>query len=192
MKSWPGNAARAFVRYLRDRKGAAAIEFALIVSILFMLLAGTIEFSQALTVERRVSQVANATADLVAQTKSITTSEVAGIMQIAGHLMRPYDPRRLRVTILNVMANISNATDTRVCWSYEHNGGAGTYTDGTAYRLPEDVVEPGGSVIVAEVEYDYVPMIFSYFIKSAFALKETHYLKPRLSSYVQYNGRSCP
>jgi hypothetical protein len=112
-------------------------------------------------------------------------------MEIVGHLMRPYDPQRLRVTILNVIANISRPNDTRVCWSFEYNGGASTYTDGEFYPLPEDVVEPGGSVIVAEVQYDYVPMIFSYFIKSAFSLKETHYLKPRLSSYVQYNGRSC-
>jgi len=191
MKGWLGNTARYFTCYLRDRQGVAAVEFALIVPILFMLFAGTIEFSQALTVERRVSQVANATADLVAQTKSITTGEVAGIMEIVGHLMRPYDPQRLRVTILNVIANISRPNDTRVCWSFEYNGGTATYTDGEPYPLPDDVVEPGGSVIVTEVEYDYVPMIFSYFIKSAFSLKETHYLKPRLSSYVQYNGMTC-
>ncbi len=184
-------AAATFARMVGDRRGVAAIEFALILPIMFMLLVGTVEFSLALTVDRRVSQVANSTADLIAQKKKISTSEVSGIMQIIEHLVRPYDPSRLRVTVLNVIANISDASDTTVCWSYEHNGGAGSYAAGAEYFLPEDIVEAGGSVIVAEVVYDYEPIIFRYFIKSAFSLSDTLYLKPRLSSYVEYNGESC-
>lgn len=184
-------ATSAFARMLGDTKGVAAVEFGLILPIMFMLLVGTVEFSLALTVDRRVSQVANSTADLIAQKKTISTSEVAGIMQIIEHLVRPYDPSRLRVTVLNVIANISDASDTTVCWSYEHNGGAGTYSAGADYSLPEDIVEAGDSVIVAEVVYDYQPLIFSHFIKSAFTLSDTLYLKPRLSSYVQYNGNTC-
>jgi len=184
-------AAATFARMVGDSRGVAAIEFALILPIMFMLLVGTVEFSLALTVDRRVSQVANSTADLIAQKKKFSTSEVSGIMQIIEHLVRPYDPSRLRVTVLNVIANISDASDTTVCWSYEHNGGAGSYSAGAEYFLPEDIVEAGGSVIVAEVVYDYEPIIFRHFIKSAFSLSDTLYLKPRLSSYVEYNGQSC-
>ena len=184
-------AAATFTRMLDDRRGIAAIEFALILPIMFMLLVGTVEFSMALTVDRRVSQVSNSTADLIAQKKKVSTSEVAGIMQIIEHLVRPYDPSRLRVTVLNVIANISDASDTTVCWSYEHNGGAGSYADGASYPLPDDLVEPGSSVIVAEVTYDYQPLIFKTFVKMAFSLKETLYLKPRMSSYVEYNGNPC-
>lgn len=174
-----------------DKRGVAALEFALVVPILFILLVGTVEFSQALTVDRRVTQAANSTADLIARTKSITTSEVAGVMQIIGHLMRPYDPARMRITVLNVIADVDDAANTTVCWSYEHNGGSGSYVDGASYPLAADLVEPGSSVIVAEVTYDYQPIIFDYFIKTAFPLKETLFLKPRLSSYVEYNGASC-
>jgi len=176
---------------LTDKKGLAALEFALIVPILFMLLVGTVEFSQALTVDRRVTQAANSTADLIARTKSITTSEVAGVMEIIGHLMRPYDPTRLRVTVLNVIADVNDQTNTTVCWSYEHNGGSGSYPNGSSYTLPAGLVEAGSSVIVAEVTYDYEPIIFDYFIKTAFPLKEILYLKPRLSSYVEYNDAPC-
>lgn len=181
----------ALLRFQTDRDGMAAVEFALIVPLLLMLLVGTVEFSQALTVDRRVTQIASSTADLVSRNKEISTSEVAGIMQIVGHLMRPYDPSRLRVTLLNVIANLDDEADTTVCWSYEHNGGSGSYADGAAYPLPAGLVEPGSSAIVAEVTYDYQPIIFSYFIKTAFPLKETLYVKPRLSSYVEYNGTPC-
>jgi hypothetical protein len=81
---------------------------------------------------------------------------------------------------------------TTVCWSYNHNGGANTYTDDQPYTLPAGLVEAGNSVIIAEASYDYQPLIFSYFIRAAFPLQEKFFLKPRLSSYVEYNGRNCP
>jgi len=179
------------LRLLTANDGLAALEFALVAPILLMLLVGTVEFSQALTVDRRVTQAAGSTADLIARTTEITTGEIDGIMQIVGHLMRPYDPSRLRITVLNVAADLGDPTRTRVCWSYEYNGGSGSYANGAAYPLPQNLVEAGGSVIVAEVTYDYQPIIFNYFIRSAFPLTETLYLKPRLSSYVKYNGNSC-
>ena len=89
------------------------------------------------------------------------------------------------------IADVDDAANTTVCWSYEHNGGSGSYVDGASYPLAADLVEPGSSVIVAEVTYDYEPIIFDYFVKTAFPLKETLFLKPRLSSYVEYNGASC-
>jgi Flp pilus assembly protein TadG len=188
----PDGKMRALMRRLHcNAEGVAAVEFALIAPIMFVLFVGAVEFSQAITVDRRVTQVASSTADLVAREKSTTTTNVSGIMEIIGHLMRPYDPTRLKVTVLDVSANINNAADTRVCWSYNHNGGANTYTDDQPYTLPSGLVEAGSSVIVAEVTYDYQPLIFDYFIEAAFPLEERFFLKPRLSSYVEYNGKKC-
>jgi hypothetical protein len=42
-----------------------------------------------------------------------------------------------------------------------------------------------------EVQYDYQPLIFHYFIKTTLPMKETFYLKPRLSASVQYNGAAA-
>jgi len=74
----------------------AAVEFALLVPILATLLLGTLEFSQALTIDRRVTQIASATADLVAQTDKITTSDFNDIMKIVEQLMKPYPTAPLR------------------------------------------------------------------------------------------------
>lgn len=181
----------AFLRLMSDSRGLAAIEFAFIVPIMLLLLVGTVELSQALTVDRRVNRIASSTADLVSRNKAISTEEVAGIMEIVAHLMRPYDPSPLRITLLNVMADVDDEGDATVCWSYEHNGGSASYADGASYPLPDDLIDPGSSVIVAEVTYDYQPLIFNTFINMAFSLKETLYLKPRMSSYVEYNGTPC-
>lgn len=179
------------VRFARSRGGAAAIEFAIIAQLMFFLFVGCIEFGQAITVDRRITQVASSTADLVAREKTMTTAKVAGIMQIIDYLMEPYDPAELKVTVLNVVADIADATRTKVCWSYNHNGGTNNYVAGQSYALPTGIVEAGNSVIVTEVTYNYIPLIFHYFITSNFPLEEKFYLKPRLASYVEYNGTKC-
>jgi Flp pilus assembly protein TadG len=182
---------RFWSRVVHDNKGVAAVEFAMIVPVMFVLFVGSVEFSQAITVDRRVTQVASSTADLIARTKSTTTSEVNGVMEIISALMAPYDDAPLKLTVLNVYSDPNNATDTKVCWSYNHNGGAVNYTNGQAYTLPSGVVQAGESVIVAEVTYTYTPIIFHYFITSSMTFTETFYLKPRLSSSVEYNGTKC-
>ena len=178
-------------RSLSNTKGTAALEFALLAPMMILLLTGTVEVSQALTVDRRVTQIASSAADLVARERSMTTPDVASTMQIAEHLIRPFDPSRLRITIVNVIADIGDAANTRVCWSYNHNGGTRIYTDGQSYPLPAGIIEAGNSVVVAEVTYNYQPQIFSYAAASAFPLSERFYLKPRQSSYVEYNATKC-
>lgn len=178
-------------RFSRADRGVAALEFAMIVPIMFFLFVGSVEFSQAITVDRRVTQIASSTADLVAREKTLTTAQLAGIMGIVNHLVKPYETARLKLTVSNVKAAIDSASTTTVCWSYNHNGGVASYAPGQTYALPTGIVEAGNSVIVTEVKYDYEPLLFKYFIATAFSLEEKFYLKPRLASYVKYNGANC-
>ena len=78
-------------RYRADKRGVAAIEFALILPIMFVMFVGAVELSQAITVDRRVTQAASSVADLVARKeKSISTTEISDIMKIGGYIMEPY------------------------------------------------------------------------------------------------------
>jgi Flp pilus assembly protein TadG len=188
-----------FKRYCRrlwlDTSGIAAIEFAFIAPLMFMMLVGTVEVSQAITVDRRVTLVASTTADLVAREKAVKTADIDTIFQVVSVLFAPYETTSLAIRILEIGARVDDETNTQVCWSYSFPNGANTgITNATPYALPAKVgttvglVEKGGSVIVAEVSYQYQPLIFSYFIKSAFPLRETFYLKPRISSSIDFNG----
>lgn len=176
-------------RSQRDERGVAAVEFAMIVPIMFALFIGSVEFSQAITVDRRVTQIASSTADLVAREKSVTTAQLDQIMSIATILMQPYDASKLKITLVSVGAKATDNTITKVCWSYNFHGGTHTYANGTVYPLPSaDIVDKGGSVMVAEVEYDYTPLIFSHYMPGLTKLADKFYLKPRVSSMIQYNG----
>jgi Flp pilus assembly protein TadG len=178
--------------FRRREDGVAAVEFAMILPIMVFLFIGSVEFSQAITVDRRVTQIASTTADLVAREKTLTTAQLTGIFGIINHLVRPYDASRLKITVVNVKADPTNVANTTVCWSQNHaNGGVNTYSPGQTYPLPTGIVEAGNSVVIAQVSYNYQPLIFNYFIESAFSLEEIFYLKPRLSSYVKYNDGNC-
>ena len=176
----------------RDRSGVAAVEFAMVAPIVLFLFLGTLEMSQAITVDRRVTQVASSTADLVARTKTTTTAEMDGVMGLIDETMKPYDPTLMRVTLVNVAANPNDESDVKVCWVYHHNGGANSgVSQGGAYTLPPNLVEAGDSVVIAEVQYDYEPLITNYFIESTLALTEKFFLKPRLSTMVELDGNIC-
>jgi len=179
-------------RFRRDAGGVAAIEFAMVVPLMLAMFIGAVEFSQVITVDRRVSQVASSTADLIARTKSMDTSDMNGVMQVVKELLKPYDDGPLKMTVLNVAANINNVSDTRVCWAHNLNGGTGSYNHNDVYPLPPGVVEKGDSVIVTDVKYDYQPLIFNTYLPTGKELTEKYYLKPRLSAFVKFNSQNCP
>jgi Flp pilus assembly protein TadG len=179
-------------RLRSDARGVAAIEFAMVVPLMIAMFVGAVEFSQVITVDRRVSQVASATADLIARTKSLDTTGMNGVMQVVQELVKPYSASPLKLSVISVAANVNNASDTNVCWSHHHQGGTGAYTRGSPYSLPNGVVEKGDSVIVTEVKYNYTPLIFNTYLPTGKELSEKYYLKPRLSSYVTFNNQACP
>jgi Flp pilus assembly pilin Flp len=202
-------------RWQADRSGIAAIEFALIVPIMAVMFIGAVELSQAITVDRRVTQVASSTADLIARWEKPTSptapngiqqSEVTDIMKVGGYIVEPFSKNPLQIVIRSVMSSPTNASVTKQWWSCTYKGVGDALTcacSNTTYNLPANLVTKGDSVILAETTYDYKPLVFDYFMKKSYGssggtgtytLAETIYLKPRNSSvnYVLSNNTTCP
>ncbi len=190
--------------FARCRSGIAAVEFGLIVPIMLMMFIGTVELSQAITVDRRVSQVASSTADLVARQKAVTTTSMAGYMTVIGQLMAPYSATPMKVTVANVYATIAAPTTYLVCWVYQHNTGANTsLTAGGAYptaQMPAGIVQGGTSVVVVEVSYNYAPLVMFHgtankpghsYVGTGYNMTEKFFLKPRLSASIQFNSAAA-
>lgn len=201
-------------RFLRSRSGIAAVEFAFVVPIMLCMFIGTVELSQAITVDRRVTQVASSTADLVARQRSVTLTTLNGYMQIIDQLMTPYSATPLKLTVANVFTTTAQPTQPKVCWLYHRNNtssqGAntgiskgGNYTSATGGALPTGVLDATGgtSVIVVEVSYLYQPVLLfnstptevrgaqvsSYIGAAGITMRESFFLKPRLSASVQFD-----
>ncbi len=188
---------RAWDRLCRDVKGIAAVEFAMLAPIMFFFFVGTIEFSQALTVDRRVTQSASSTADLIARAprEGISVTQVDNELKIIEQLIAPYELSALTVRIVSVKANAvpgnPNALSYVVDWSRDNHGGT-PYPRNSPYTgIPANLLVGGESIIVGEAVYDYKPLIFNYFIKNAFNLSERFFLKPRNASCVHLQPVNC-
>lgn len=185
-------------RFARNVRGVAAIEFAMIAPMMLMLFAGSLEFSQAVTVNRRVTQAASATADLMARApaKGITVAQVDRDLSIVKQLISPYDPQELTVNIASIKAvavpGNPGALNYIVDWSRDNKGGTPYPRNSPApFGMPENLLVAGESVIVGYAIYNYKPLVLSYFITQAFTMEEKFYLKPRNASCVHLLPISC-
>ncbi len=72
-------ARRPLRRLLRDERGVSAVEFAMLLPLMITLYLGGVEVSQGIAVDRKVTLVARSLGDLVAQSTTVTNSDMTNI-----------------------------------------------------------------------------------------------------------------
>jgi Flp pilus assembly protein TadG len=169
----------------RDKRGVSAVEFALIVPIILMMYVGTAEIGNLLTVDRRIETVASTAADLTAQVKQVSDSDLSDISDASKGIVAPYDTTPLKIVLSSVVADQNN--NGKVAWSYSKTGSPRAV--GSAYVLPPGTTVANSSVIVAEVTYAFTPILnlTTFFSPGAFNLQRTFYARPRRSLTVAKN-----
>ncbi|WP_267911617.1 TadE/TadG family type IV pilus assembly protein [Devosia rhizoryzae] len=150
-------------RLARSQKGAAAVEFALIMPIMLTVYIGSIEASTLIIIDRKVQSVAGAVGDLVARSdKEILTKDLKDYFRAASGIMTPYSSQDVRQVVTAVKV-ASNGT-TSVLWQSKFERGTYTAVRTTAlprtYRLPDEMIaiSKGQMVIAAEASYSYTPL----------------------------------
>jgi Flp pilus assembly protein TadG len=169
-------------RFTRQESGLAAVEFALILPILVMLWIGGVEVTQALSVDRRLNNLASAIGDLVARSKIVTYSDVDAIFDIAPGALFPFSVTGLQMRITAV--NMDSSGDAKVAWSRAE--GITTYPDNQAMNsvVPALLRVPDTQIIVAEVYHTYRPAV-GYVITGSVVLDDRMFFVPRLVTKVQ-------
>lgn len=174
---------RAMISFLRglgrDRRGVSAVEFALIAPFMILLYLGAVEISLALSIDRKITSVASALADLVAQDDVITDDEIVDILNAGRVIVAPFSPTPLQTRITSVMMDARG--DVAVQWS--DASGLSPHAEGSSPAMPGGVLQPNRSVIMVEVEYPYETM-FNVLGVSRFEISEVFYLRPRRSMVV--------
>ncbi len=182
LSKFPAKMARSIGEALRDRRGMSAVEFCLIFPVLMLAYIGAVETGNLLTIYRRTYQIATTAADLTAQTKSVSTSDLGDIVAASSSILTPYSTTPLKVVISSVVADNNN--NGKVAWSYASKG-SGRATN-SAYNVPTGLTDPGSSVIVSEITYGFTPLVDmpQFFSPGSFDIKRTFYERPRKSLTV--------
>jgi Flp pilus assembly protein TadG len=196
------------VRFKAKRDGVAAVEFAMIVPVMMLLLIGVVELSYAMSVHGRVQQAANSAADLVARAENqITQSGLSDIMLAGSFIFAPYSPGPENITLRQIMSAPTDSANTIQAWQCTYTGSTQAMDcqcTNTAYTLPPNIISTNDSMIVGQSSYDYTPIVFNYFLKTSlsglsdgaggYLMSSTAYLRPRgvTPMLLQPNGIPCP
>lgn len=144
-----------------DRKGIAAIEFAIIAPLLMVpLLLGSVDLIDALSANKRAQNAASSLADVVARDTAVSDAEVEGLWAALDVLMFPDNGASMQLRITSV--RVVSATSATVVWSEGH--GMTALTPGSPVTgLATGMMQAGTSIIMAESVYPYdAPLGFLY------------------------------
>lgn len=167
-------------RFGRDREGVAAIEFALIAPIMLALYMASVEFQDYFTMDRKLTALNSAAADVVSQDDVITNSEMTDIFSAITSMMAPYDGTSLRMRVTRV--DVDGNGQATVGWSDGRN--ITGYAVGSTYPLPASLATNNTSYIVSESSYTYTAII-GELLPSGITLNRKYYVNPRYVDQVQ-------
>lgn len=173
----------------RDRRGIAAVEFALLAPILIVAFIGTFEISEAVTINRKITQSASTVADLVTQTTALDTAEMSNIFKATTTVMSPYDDSGLTI----VVAAVGENPDTKapeVVWSKANQGTAWAVGAPPPVTVPASLDLSMQQVVIAQATFTYEAVFpelaQELFGSKNFTMEETFYLRPRNSEAIEF------
>jgi Flp pilus assembly protein TadG len=180
---------------LADRSGLAAIEFAMILPIMVVMIFGVVELSSAISADRKATLVARTLSDLTSQMSSVTDADLTNFGQAAKAIMTPYPTSPLVSSITEVyIDNVSGVA--RVQWSKALSidaagvvtiGATAPHNPGDVVVLPTPLVQAKGTFVIwSEVSYKYTPAVGYMLAKTGLTFKDVAYTRPRQVLCVTY------
>jgi Flp pilus assembly protein TadG len=205
-KMWR-RARRSVLELAMDRRGVAAIEFAMIVPIMLVLFFGTVEFSSGVAVDRKVTLTARTLSDLTSQflasPATMADSDLINIFTASTSILYPYTPVPTKAQLSEIYVDSNKIA--KIQWSkagvLSSSSSAATLTTSTRSAgdtvtsvVPTALLVPQTYLIFSEVSYLYTPTIGYVMAKTGVNLTDTEFTRPRQGTCVLYNNvpSGCP
>jgi Flp pilus assembly protein TadG len=189
-------------RFIASTRGVAAIEFAMILPVMLILLLATFDAGRAIAVYMKVRSATYILAAITNQystTTPIQSTDMTAITGATSAVLAPYSSSPVVVVISQVSISAGGKTNATVDWSATLNGTA--LAVGSSVSLPATIASSTNTcgtypcyLILGQVSYMYTP-VFGYFAKGGITLSDSVYVTPRSSNcipYVPQTGGTCP
>jgi len=171
--------ARRFARFANERRGLAAIEFAMLLPMLMTLYLGSVEVTTGVAIQRKVTLTARALADLSSQFTTIADADMSNILNASSDIIAPYAAANLQSVVSELSVNAQGQAS--VVWSNTLNGTARPV--GQIVTVPTSLAVANTYLILGEAQYGYNPP-YGYVITGTLTLSDQIYMRPRQSNAV--------
>jgi Flp pilus assembly protein TadG len=178
--------------FAHDRYGTSAVEFAMLLPLLLVLYLGTVEISQGIGIDRKVTLTTRTVADLASRVASISDTDMTSLLGASSAVMgcdatnpKQCDTNQLKVTVSEVKIDANQTA--KVVWSDTLNGTKRAV--GSTVSLPAALKVANTNLIWGEVSYNYKPTV-GYVITGTLNLSDEIFMRPRLSDCVTRNTGS--
>jgi Flp pilus assembly protein TadG len=134
-------------RFVEDRRGVGAIEFAIVAPLLIITYIGAFEISVAVSMSRKISRASSTVSDLLTRSENTTKAVLDSMKDVTRNVVTPFtqDGYTLKITGVAVDA-AGNAT---VAWSRDQNA-ATPYAKGSTVTLPPDIAVKDAFIVRTE------------------------------------------
>lgn len=186
---------------LRDRRGMAATEFAVIVPIMLVMFFGTVEFSSGVAVDRKVTLMARTLSDLTSRSISVGDSDMTNFFTASIAILQPYSATPTKATLSEIYVDSNNIA--KIKWSKAATIASGatqatlatsSHNAGDIVTVPPALLVKQTYLIFSEVSYLYTPTVGYVMGKAGVTLSDVSYTRPRQVVCVIYNNvpAGCP
>lgn len=138
-------------RFNRDERGVSAIEFVLIFPLLVCMLAGTVDIGQALTVSRKMNQVASTLGDITSQQSSWTTTDIDAIVAGSATIIEPFNKTDLKIDL--TVLDVDSSLNAKVNWARGYNKTALAKNTASPVTIPTNIAQSGVQLIAVKATF---------------------------------------
>ncbi len=164
--------------YLKDVRGIALMEFALILPLFLILSLGVIELARFLQFREKLESSASQMLDIVNQNTNVTSESLDNLYGAFPVMMRPYnmeDPPRILVTQIE-RPPFDPECKPVVSWQYPVGDSNIAPTIPGVADTGDITMAPGDHLIAIEVFAPYVPLVNNGFTRELFSGTRSTYI----------------
>jgi Flp pilus assembly protein TadG len=173
-------------RVLRDRSGVSAIEFVLLFPILIGMMAGTVDIGQALTVNRKVTQIASTLGDMTSQQSTWKAANIDAIVAGAATIIDPYSKSDVKIEL--AILDIDASLKAKVNWSRGYNTAALAKGADSPVAIPANIAQSGVQLIAVRATYTlqtpFTKLLTPVTGVTAYNYEKTYIMRPRTSETI--------
>ena len=190
---------RKIARLRDDVAGMSAVEFAFLLPIMILLFVGGTQWTEAITIKRKVQLVARTIGDLVAQDTGVSDAEIAAIFTAGGAVMQPFASNVLQVIVSRVDIDANGIAT--IGWSDSSPTGAARTVNSTvtlpwtAATMKNTMNMANTKLVWSEASYTYTPPVaftlFSSTNTGAISLTDSAFFRQRTGTTITRCTSGC-